>query len=193
MVAAKLADLKRGQHPDPQICGSSTKQAAAALNVSSRSVESAKLVTEQCSVAVQRAVRKGEVSVSDAAAVAGLPGADQDRALQAVRDRKARTLSAAVAPKPDSPPAPKPAEESVQEETRRTPGAVPAPSRNGSIPFDWRAWDRDFGPVARVPEAIVKAYPGEKDGDDYGTAVRLLQEFVDHMRAWRTRLQGVRG
>lgn len=82
-VAGKLATLKHGdnQHTkeDGQNCPSSIEDAANALNVSPRSVKSAKKVQEEGSKAVQQAIEEGALTVGLAAKlVAAVPGkADQ--------------------------------------------------------------------------------------------------------------------
>lgn len=84
-VAAKLANMKRGgdrksdqaanlpDDPAPV----SQAQAADMLNVSERSVRTAKTVLEQGAPELVAAVEKGEVSVSAAAAVSDLPQEEQ--------------------------------------------------------------------------------------------------------------------
>lgn len=81
--------------PNQQV---SIDEAAAQMNVSPRAVDTAKVVQDNCTAAVQRAVRIGTVSVSDAAGIAGHKKADQDKALQAVLDKKAKTLTQAAGP-----------------------------------------------------------------------------------------------
>ena len=76
MVAAKLANLNHGQraYPDAQICASVTQDTAAEmLNVSRRTVQNAKRVTEDATPELIQAVERGAVSVSAAAEVAALP------------------------------------------------------------------------------------------------------------------------
>ena len=67
--------------------------------VSRRTVDFHAAVEKNGSAAVQRAARTGQVSFSDAASVCDRPKAEQDKALQAVRDGKAKTLAEAVGPK----------------------------------------------------------------------------------------------
>ncbi len=80
MVAAKLANLNQGQRSDrvdPQICGTTQTAAAQKLNVSERSVNTAKRVQATGTPELQEAVESGRVSVSAAADVAGLPVKEQ--------------------------------------------------------------------------------------------------------------------
>ncbi len=89
MVAAKIATMKLGdnQHAKkegPQICGPSAKDVAKALNVSTRSVETARQVIEHGSKAVQKAVEQGKIAVSTAAelATSGATKAEQTQAVK---------------------------------------------------------------------------------------------------------------
>ncbi len=75
MVAAKVANLKHGQHPDGQIC--SSQNAADTLNVSRRLVTSAKSVLSNSAIGLQRMVEQGQVAASAAELVATLPKEEQ--------------------------------------------------------------------------------------------------------------------
>jgi N6-adenosine-specific RNA methylase IME4 len=78
MVAAKLATLGEGRPgKTPQICGVSTTRASELLNVSSRSIETARQVRERGVGELSAAVEAGDVSVSAAAALASLPLSEQ--------------------------------------------------------------------------------------------------------------------
>jgi ParB-like chromosome segregation protein Spo0J len=72
MVAAKLTNLREGRpsQKTPPIGGVSTKAAAKALHVGTRSVERAKTVLKQGSPEIVRAVESGEMRVFPAAALA---------------------------------------------------------------------------------------------------------------------------
>lgn len=96
----------------------SVERVAEEVGVSERTVQMAAKVLDSCAVGVQEAVKAGEVSVSDAAAVADLPKTDQVVALKTVRAGEAKTLAVAAgvkpppkngraAPKPDGTQAPK--------------------------------------------------------------------------------------
>lgn len=86
MVAAKIANLGEGRptKKTPQICGVSAKEAAKTLNVSTRSVETAKQVLAHGSKAVQKAVQQGKLAVSTAAelATSGATKAEQTEAVK---------------------------------------------------------------------------------------------------------------
>jgi hypothetical protein len=101
VVAAKLATLTVGanQHAEgPPFGGPSRSRAAVAkqMNVSERSVDRAKALLTKCVPAVQRAYHTGEVSLTDAASVAPLPAARQEKALDDFRTGKVSALAAWV-------------------------------------------------------------------------------------------------
>lgn len=80
------------------------EEAAAMLNVSARSIATASRVLETGDEEVIGEIMAGNVSVSDAAAVAGLPKDEQREALEAVRSGRARTLRQAADVEPDEEP-----------------------------------------------------------------------------------------
>jgi hypothetical protein len=101
MVAAKLANLERGDNQHAQICATSQDDAADLLNVSRRSVQTAKQVQERGAPELVAAVEQGKVSVSAAAEVATKPKDEQGEivargekeileAAKAIRAEKAR-------------------------------------------------------------------------------------------------------
>lgn len=116
MVAAKLATLSQGRpaekpanlpvliegdgdgvqdanlHPEPQVPGLAQADAAKTLNVSERSVRTAKTVLVHGAPELQRAVEAGEVSVSAAADLASLPA---DAQTEIVARGEAEILKAA--------------------------------------------------------------------------------------------------
>jgi len=70
--------MRRGRpEENPQICGISHAEAAEMLNVSERSVESARSVHDRGVPELQTALDQGEVSVSAAANIAALPKDEQ--------------------------------------------------------------------------------------------------------------------
>jgi N6-adenosine-specific RNA methylase IME4 len=80
MVAAEIAKLPKGANQHPPIGGPSmptAAQAAEMLNVGTRSVERAREVLEHGASELVRAVKRGAISVSAAADVAGLPQSEQ--------------------------------------------------------------------------------------------------------------------
>lgn len=120
MVASKIANLKKGdnQHTvDGQICPTSTAAAADMLNVSERSVKTARKVREDGDQSLVTAVEADRVSVSAAADIATLPGQEQAEIVargereildaarriraartRAVRDRNRERAAATMAP-----------------------------------------------------------------------------------------------
>lgn len=108
-VAAEVEKLyavearkRQGARTDLEPCGkSATKspdetkartQAARALSVSPRAVQQAKVVLAKGAPELVSAVRRGDVSVSDAASVATMPEDEQRARLRLVQGGKARTL-----------------------------------------------------------------------------------------------------
>ena len=92
MIAAKITTMKVGdnQHAKkegPHLCGGSTKEAAAIMSVSTRSVENAKQVLEHGSKAVKTAVAQGKLKVTTAAELA-TSGATKSEQTQAVKGGK---------------------------------------------------------------------------------------------------------
>jgi transposase len=67
MVAAKIANLERGDNQHTPIGGTSQEDAARLLNVGERSVQRAKKVLDEGSLILVSKVESGEVAVSTAA------------------------------------------------------------------------------------------------------------------------------
>lgn len=101
MVATRIATLGHGQKKaDAQICASAQDDAAGLLKVSRRTVQEARKVDESGSAQLVKAVERGDVSVSDAAAIIDLPKPEQDGAIQKVQQGEAGTLREATGRKP---------------------------------------------------------------------------------------------
>jgi ParB-like chromosome segregation protein Spo0J len=102
IVAAKMANLKNGQagngrKVDPQNCGStSTEDAAKLLNVSERSIESAKQVIKSADAKVIAAVEQGAMTVNKAVTLV--------LKKPAKKPKPTKDSSAPLAKKPDEPP-----------------------------------------------------------------------------------------
>lgn len=77
MVAAKIANLEKGDNQHTQICGTSQAQAAEQLQVSERSVSAAKRTVDRGTPELVQAVERGEVAVSTAAVITELPKEEQ--------------------------------------------------------------------------------------------------------------------
>ena len=102
LVAARLANMEPFRPKlSAQICASQD-EAAQLLNVSRRSVQVAAVVDKAGSAAVVHAVERGDVSVSDAAAIVDLPKSEQNEALKKVQEGKADTLREATGRKKPS-------------------------------------------------------------------------------------------
>lgn len=105
-VAAKIATRQNGsnQHEKEggQIYPPSIKNAAKRLNVSEKSVKSAKKVQAKGTKKLNDAVESGKVRVSDAAKIVDKPKAEQNAAVKAVESGKAKTVSQSVS-KPSTP------------------------------------------------------------------------------------------
>jgi hypothetical protein len=83
MVAAKLATLKDGQHQVGKFADVPTQAAAAGLlNVSERSVRSAREVQDHGAPELVHAVERGKVSVSAGAVIAGKSIEEQRQSLR---------------------------------------------------------------------------------------------------------------
>ncbi len=80
--------------------GNAIDLAAAAVGASPASAERAAVVLENATPEVVAAMESGEVSISDAAAVAHEPPKEQRAAVKKVRAKKAKTLKAAVKKEP---------------------------------------------------------------------------------------------
>ena len=119
LIAANVARMPRGgDRRSEDFKGSkeplkTNDEAASLLNVSTSSVKRAATVLENGTPAVQKAVKAGQVTVTDAAAVVSEPAKVQNAAVKAVCDGEAKTLREAVElnGKPEEgPPAPKDSE-----------------------------------------------------------------------------------
>jgi hypothetical protein len=116
MVASKIANLKNGRPkktpspegvsenghpkktPSPEGVsgkGTSTAEAAKLMNVSESAVERAKAVNKG-TVELQEAVKAGDITLTDAAKVASEPAEIQVKAVEAVKEGKAKTAAEAA-------------------------------------------------------------------------------------------------
>lgn len=106
LTASRLAQLP-AHRPASQEVGKfaylTQTEAADLLNVSERSVRTARKVDDQGSDKLVKAVEHGDVSVSDAAAIVDLPKAEQNGALRKVQKGEAGTLREAAGRKPKPP------------------------------------------------------------------------------------------
>lgn len=137
----------------------SQEEAAEALGVSERSVETASKVVQHGAVAVVEAVESGEVSVSDAAAVVELPKSEQTAALKKVRSGKARTLRKAIS----------------------TNGKPPKPGQQKQDLRLWGAWQDAFGKLKRITDDLNKDFRDDR----YKTMTAQLNALYKTFEAWK--------
>jgi len=97
MVAARLATLKDGQRSDrqgAQICAPTQEDAADLLNVSRRSVQSARVVLDKGTSELVRAAEQGKVPVSLAEKIAAADPDVQDAVVRRIETEEIRPLEA---------------------------------------------------------------------------------------------------
>lgn len=115
MAAAKLANMQHGGDRkrdqaeslplEPRSAPVSQADAAGLLNVSDRSIRTARKVQSEAAPEIVRAVERGDLSVSLAAKAAGLPKQDQAEIIDKAPDKAAlrRSVLAAVEARPRAP------------------------------------------------------------------------------------------
>jgi hypothetical protein len=108
-VAMALAKLPKAKHGGDRRSDQvenlplDRESIASANGISGKTLRSADKVHEHGAKAIQEAVKDGDVTVSDAAAIATLPKPEQVAALQKVTNGKAKTLKAAAEVRKDAP------------------------------------------------------------------------------------------
>lgn len=112
IALAKLPKTAPARSPGGQLAtrskpaenGQNTREAIAAeAGIGRKTLQRADKVNELGAKAINDAVAKGDVSVSDAAAIADLPKSEQVAALKKVKQGEAKTLKVAAAPKKRKP------------------------------------------------------------------------------------------
>jgi hypothetical protein len=160
-------------------------EAADAAGVSERTLYQRKAVEEKCTPAVQRAHRVGDVSLADAASVATLSAAKQEKALEAFRLGKVSTLAAWV--KKNKP----------KSKRKKSAGQVELKDRTGSIVPDWcRDVFADDG-LARLTAELeaVRVQVDHQSWADRATNLHdhfgfvLLQKLIEHSQNAAEELQ----
>lgn len=150
-------------------------EAAAALNVSERSVRDASRVSEN-SAALAEQVKAGEVSVSQAAQViktlfcerCNRTGPSKDCGkCEAIRLKAAKAKTPRAKKKAKNP-------------------------RVGAEKFNWREFDSHFGHVARAPDKLAAAYDGEERSEEYQECDTYLRAFRKVWDRWMKRLSRVK-
>ena len=149
--------------------GRTTAKAAELLNVSERSVATASRVLKSADEQVIAAVQSGDVAVSDAAAVANRPKEEQRRALEAVRQDRARTLRQAAEVEGDA--------NSKAGEAGETHAAWSARRR---IRSEAKSFAREFDKLYRRIDALTAACGGANQHTD--RMRDCLRRLIDHFR-----------
>jgi N6-adenosine-specific RNA methylase IME4 len=98
MVAAKIANLEQGRPADEKPANLPVSQPAAAvmLNVSERSVRSAKAVQEKGTPSLVHAVEQGKLAVSEAAKAARLTPVEQERVAHLASEGKPNVVRTVI-------------------------------------------------------------------------------------------------
>lgn len=171
--AIVLAELRGKQRPVGNLAPNGAKlgrppeaersldEAAAQAKVPERTLDRATKVVESAAPAVVAAVKSGDVSLSDAAAVADLPKSEQKAALKAVESGKAKTLKAAAKPQVDKP---------------RQSGKQTADPRS------FARWLDLFGKLKRATDDLNRSSPAEKFSREMHSTLNQCHEILS---AWR--------
>ena len=167
MVAAKMADLKKGANQHPPIGGAkkyTRKESASALNVGHGSVDRAKQVLTKGIPEIQDMVTSGEISVNTAKDISTLPEDDQRKAVSGgvagVKDLAKKLRQSAKQSNPST-------------EKQDTPQASPStPPHTGHIP-KWKPDDADrLWLLAK--QDLNKILPTDK------SRVRVLNQIISY-------------
>lgn len=197
MVAAKIATMRHGGNnsktstisnaPEASGINAACSQAEAAelLNVSERSVRNAKSVIDHGTPELKKAVEQHVVSVTAAANVAKESPAVQRAAVKEAASSFCERCQR-VGPVKGCP-----ACAALKSPGKPTNGTPKAP-KPGSVKFDWNASDKAFGAVARWPDALASAYPGEKQSSEYKRIIDLLTEVGEVRARWHKRLKKIK-
>ncbi len=153
MSAAKYQDYI-AKHPTGETAASVPEK----FNVSPSSVNRAKKVNKKGDKTLIDAVAKGKITVADAAKIADKPKAEQKKAVEAVKNGKANTVTKAVKVQP----------------------------KNGSeIVFDEQKIEDAFGKLMRTLGERWAAY-GKKDNCPYYEKARdAMGEVLAAVKKWR--------
>jgi len=144
MVAAKLETLRQGEHGKDANLHVSREAAATMLNVSPRTVATAKTVKDEGAPELVAAVEAGQVSVSAAADVATLPREEQR---EVVAKGEKEILLAAKAIR---------AERVEKKRTEKVEQAKAISARNAEVPES----DRKYGVIYADPPWAYKVWSG---------------------------------
>lgn len=136
------------------------REAAELMNVSRRSIQNAQRVQEDGSPDLVKAVNEGIVTVNDAVKVVGLPPEKQKKAVEKVREGKARTVVEAIGKR-----------------------NLPRPSANGEEVYNLREFANKFGALWREIDDCGNAFKAKESPEASGLR-RLLAEFKKGFEAW---------
>jgi hypothetical protein len=64
-------------------------------------------------------------------------------------------------------------------------GKPTKPPKSGTQKTSFKSFEKDFGPIARFPESVVKEYPTERMGAYYHRLVNLLNDVANCVRDWK--------
>ncbi len=146
------------------------QQVAKTLGVSERSIDRATVVDKKGTFELKRMVRVGEISVSDAEAIATLPKGQQAKAIEKFKKGGAKTVKEAALP----------------ETKARKKSTV------GQEKFSWKDVDAINSKVARIPDDVAAAYgKGDekgKKGPYHKECIRHLQAYMETLKKWRDTL-----
>lgn len=214
MFAAGIANLTHGGGIRPK--GSKdplgTEAVAQRLNISPISVKRAKHIEKHGTESLKDAVHAGKLSVTDAERIVDASPAEQDAAVKAVEEGKAKTASAAILDmnircRPHrmvkNPPANCKdchALRLARAKANQTAGDAaegPLPikrkrKKSGGLLFDWREYDKHLGHVVRGPDKVVHAYPKEKKSKEHLRVDDLTEQLVTVWNGWKKKITGAK-
>lgn len=162
LKAAAKASRGRGRPTHENGSAPTVREAAAAAGITEAEVARGKAVLEKGTPELVDAVKKGEVALPDAASIVHQPEDVQKQAVEAVKAGKEKTAKAAA---------------------DKAPGAKQRPQRakkNGSVLYDWKTFDKNFGSVMRVTDDVAKAYKIETK---YGDKAKVFQKAVSGFKS----------
>ena len=157
MVAARIATMRQGERTDlGQSCTMSQPEAADALNISTRSVKSAKATLDNGTPKLIAAVEQGEIPVSQAAAISKLEPEEQQMVLEQV--------AAGVSPR------------EARRRAKQPPAQVSLPPGEYNVLLADPPWKYDFSET--TTREIENQYPTMSLGDIMALAIPAAENSV---------------
>lgn len=202
-MAAELATLRNGRHSVQalQNCGASVAAAAEEMHVSPRLVQSAKNVKEKGSKPLDDAVKNGHVKVTDADHIVDLPKSEQTKAVHAVQNGKAKTVTEAAKPKsakkPKKPPTEverEPGDETESEATQSIGDgqsektAAEVPKHLQAVADSLKEIRSAINAIGKVREQIRKiceAHGGNKLAKVWSDTERMCEQISVNLKTYR--------